>query len=63
MFENGNYRRRKRMKRPFRTTPGNFSKMFNSTYLANTANFPAMPMFSQHHHHHPYQTYSRYESG
>lgn len=54
MFENGNYRRRRRMKRPYRTG-AHFSKMFAEPYVTNSANFaPRFP-------HNSYQTYPRYE--
>ncbi len=51
MFENGNYRRRRRMKRPYRTG-AHFQKMFGESYLAN-ANFGHRAVFAQS----PYQTY------
>ncbi|XP_037916174.1 forkhead box protein D3-A-like isoform X2 [Hermetia illucens] len=58
MFENGNYRRRRRMKRPYRTA-GHFSKMFSEPY-GNPTNFPSRPtLFTQN----PYQTYPRYDAG
>lgn len=54
MFENGNYRRRRRMKRPYRTG-AHFSKLFTEPYVTNSANFaPRFP-------HNSYQTYPRYE--
>ncbi|XP_037047182.1 forkhead box protein D2-like [Bradysia coprophila] len=54
MFENGNYRRRRRMKRPYRTG-AHFSKIFAEPYVTNSANFaPRFP-------HNSYQTYPRYE--
>lgn len=52
MFENGNYRRRRRMKRPYRTG-SHFQKMFGDTY-----NFGHRGVFPQ-----PYQTYPpRYDT-
>lgn len=56
MFENGNYKRRRRMKRPYRT--GHYSKMFGETYMANASNF-GRPVFAQS----PYQPYPRYDTG
>lgn len=53
MFENGNYKRRRRMKRPYRT--GHYSKMFGDSYMTNPGNF-GRPVFAQS----PYQ-YTRYE--
>lgn len=58
MFENGNYRRRRRMKRPYRTG-AHFSKMFADPYVANSANFGARSVFT----HNSYQPYPRYDSG
>lgn len=58
MFENGNYRRRRRMKRPYRTGT-HFSKMFAEPYVTNSANFGARSVFSQS----PYQSYTRYDAG
>lgn len=55
MFENGNYRRRRRMKRPYRTG-AHFSKMFADPY--GNANFGHRAMFAQA----PYQSYPRYET-
>ncbi|KAG5675280.1 hypothetical protein PVAND_005194 [Polypedilum vanderplanki] len=53
MFENGNYRRRRRMKRPYRTG-SHFQKMFSESY----ANFGHRGVFPQ-----PYQTYpTRYDA-
>lgn len=53
MFENGNYRRRRRMKRPYRTGT-HFQKMFSESY----ANFGHRGVFPQ-----PYQTYPpRYDA-
>ncbi|KAL7040169.1 hypothetical protein ACKWTF_000297 [Chironomus riparius] len=53
MFENGNYRRRRRMKRPYRTG-SHFQKMFSETY----GNFGHRGVFPQ-----PYQAYPpRYET-
>lgn len=57
MFENGNYKRRRRMKRPYRT--GHYSKMFGDSYMANAGNFTHRPVFAQS----PYQTYPRYDTG
>ncbi|XP_055639468.1 forkhead box protein fkh-2-like isoform X3 [Toxorhynchites rutilus septentrionalis] len=57
MFENGNYKRRRRMKRPYRT--GHYSKMFGDSYMANAGNFSHRPVFAQS----PYQTYPRYDTG
>lgn len=56
MFENGNYRRRRRMKRPYRTG-AHFSKMFADPY--GNANFGHRTVFAQA----PYQGYPRYEAG
>ena len=58
MFENGNYRRRRRMKRPYRTGT-HFSKMFTEPYVGNNGNFGPRSMFTQN----PYQNYSRDFSG
>ncbi|XP_063700541.1 forkhead box protein L2-like isoform X2 [Culicoides brevitarsis] len=55
MFENGNYRRRRRMKRPYRTG-AHFSKMFADPY--GNANFGHRTVFAQA----PYQTYPRYDA-
>ncbi|XP_062548709.1 forkhead box protein L2-like isoform X2 [Armigeres subalbatus] len=55
MFENGNYKRRRRMKRPYRT--GHYSKMFGDSYMTNPGNF-GRPVFAQS----PYQ-YPRYDTG
>ncbi|XP_049283166.1 forkhead box protein I1c-like isoform X1 [Anopheles funestus] len=57
MFENGNYKRRRRMKRPYRT--GHYSKMFGDSYVTNPGNFGHRPVFAQN----PYQTYPRYDAG
>uniref|UniRef100_A0A182P4B3 Forkhead box protein L2 n=1 Tax=Anopheles epiroticus TaxID=199890 RepID=A0A182P4B3_9DIPT len=57
MFENGNYKRRRRMKRPYRQ--GHYSKMFGDTYVTNAGNFGHRPVFGQN----PYQTYPRYDAG
>uniref|UniRef100_A0A182JL46 Forkhead box protein L2 n=1 Tax=Anopheles atroparvus TaxID=41427 RepID=A0A182JL46_ANOAO len=57
MFENGNYKRRRRMKRPYRTS--HYSKMFPDPYVANPGNFGHRPVFTQN----PYQTYPRYDAG
>lgn len=55
MFENGNYRRRRRMKRPYRTGSHHFNKMFGDGY----SNF-ARGVFPQP----TYQTYPpRYDTG
>lgn len=51
MFENGNYRRRRRMKRPYRTG-AHFSKMFGEYNNFRGAVFPQPP----------YQTYPRYDT-
>jgi forkhead box protein L len=52
MFENGNYRRRRRMKRPYRT--GHFQKMFG-----DFGNYAARGIFPQP----GYQTYPpRYDT-
>lgn len=56
MFENGNYRRRRRMKRPYRTG-AHFSKMFADPY--GNATFNHRAVFAQG----PYQSYPRYETG
>lgn len=50
MFENGNYRRRRRMKRPYRGTTGHYSKMLGDTYVTTTSNFTQRASF-------PYQGY------
>lgn len=56
MFENGNYRRRKRMKRTYR--PASYSRVHEpyvtnpSTYVNARAVFP----------HNSYQSYQRYEA-
>ena len=55
MFENGNYKRRRRMKRPYRT---GYSKLFGDPYAANPANYGHRPVFTQN----PYQTYPRYDA-
>lgn len=55
MFENGNYRRRRRMKRPYRTG-AHYSKMFQETYPTNPSNF-GRAVFPTNH----YQTYPRYD--
>lgn len=39
MFENGNYRRRRRMKRPYRTG-GHFQKVFGDYGFAGRGMFP-----------------------
>ncbi|ETN67087.1 hypothetical protein AND_001107 [Anopheles darlingi] len=57
MFENGNYKRRRRMKRPYRT--GHYSKMFGDSYVTNPGSFGHRPVFAQS----PYQTYPRYDTG
>ncbi|XP_053694885.1 forkhead box protein D3-like isoform X1 [Sabethes cyaneus] len=57
MFENGNFKRRRRMKRPYRT--GHYSKMFGDSYMANAGGFSHRPVFPQN----PYQTYPRYDAG
>lgn len=57
MFENGNYKRRRRMKRPYRT--GHYSKMFGDSYMTNPGNFTHRPVFAQS----PYQAYPRYDAG
>ncbi|XP_035773209.1 forkhead box protein D3-A-like isoform X2 [Anopheles albimanus] len=57
MFENGNYKRRRRMKRPYRT--GHYSKMFGDSYVTNPTSFSHRPVFAQS----PYQTYPRYDTG
>jgi forkhead box protein L len=52
MFENGNYRRRRRMKRPYRTG-AHFQKMLSESYNFSHRVFPQ-----------PYQTYPpRYDTG
>uniref|UniRef100_A0A336LNL0 Forkhead box protein L2 n=1 Tax=Culicoides sonorensis TaxID=179676 RepID=A0A336LNL0_CULSO len=56
MFENGNYRRRRRMKRPYRTG-AHFSKMFADPMYGN-ANFGHRVAFQA-----PYQSYPRYDAG
>lgn len=58
MFENGNYRRRRRMKRPYRTG-AHFQKMFGDSYIANASNFAHRTVFSQP----GYQPYPRYDTG
>uniref|UniRef100_A0A182QB25 Forkhead box protein L2 n=1 Tax=Anopheles farauti TaxID=69004 RepID=A0A182QB25_9DIPT len=57
MFENGNYKRRRRMKRPYRT--GHYSKMFGDSYVTNAGNFGHRPVFAQN----PYPSYPRYDTG
>ncbi|KFB36691.1 forkhead protein/ forkhead protein domain protein [Anopheles sinensis] len=57
MFENGNYKRRRRMKRPYRTS--HYSKMFPDAYVTSPGNFGHRPVFTQN----PYQTYPRYDAG
>lgn len=56
MFENGNYRRRRRMKRPYRTG-AHYSKMFPEGYATNTTNFGPRTVFTPNH----YQAYPRYD--
>lgn len=58
MFENGNYRRRRRMKRPYRTGT-HFPKMFPEPYVTNSANFGQRSVYAQN----PYQAYGRYDTG
>lgn len=59
MFENGNYRRRRRMKRPYRTG-AHFQKMFGDSYIANANNFAHRSVFTQQ----GYQPYPpRYDTG
>lgn len=53
MFENGNYRRRRRMKRPYRTGV-HFSKMFNSEQYPSGPNFTRSVYGT-------YQPYPRYD--
>ncbi|CAO1342889.1 unnamed protein product [Diamesa tonsa] len=57
MFENGNYRRRRRMKRPYRTG-AHFQKMFGESYIASSNNFAHRTVFSQP----GYQPYPRYDT-
>lgn len=57
MFENGNYRRRKRMKRPYRTG-AHFSKMYDP-YVTNPNNYTSSRTVFPHN---SYQTYPRYET-
>lgn len=54
MFENGNYRRRRRMKRPYRTG-AHFSKMFGDPY--SNSNFGHRGIFNQ-----TFHTYPRYDA-
>lgn len=60
MFENGNYRRRRRMKRPYRTgAHTHFTKMYDP--YGNSANYAvpaARTMFSNN----SYPPYPRYDA-
>lgn len=58
MFENGNYRRRRRMKRPYRTG-AHYSKMFGDGYTTNATNYGPRTVFPANH----YQGYPRYDPG
>lgn len=58
MFENGNYRRRRRMKRPYRTT-GHLSKMLAEPFVTSTSSFPARSLFSPASH----QNFTHYDTG
>lgn len=56
MFENGNYRRRRRMKRPYRSAP--FGKMFGENFA--NANYSGRSPFAAAQS--PYVPYPRYDS-
>lgn len=57
MFENGNYRRRRRMKRPYRTG-AHFSKLYADPYGTGAGTFAPRSVFQ----HNSYQPYPRYDS-
>lgn len=54
MFENGNFRRRRRMKRPYRSG-AHYAKMFQEPFVTGAPNFQRYP---------PYQNgYARFDAG
>lgn len=61
MFENGNYRRRKRMKRPYRSTAP-YSKCYESYVAAATSNPNSYASSRTVFAHNTYPSYGRFDS-